>query len=57
MIDNIYFKCFNHFCVCECNPLILCLEDKLPNLCQFMSPKRNIHAQLTSNCILEGKSL
>lgn len=40
MIDNIYFKCFNHFCVCECNPLILCLEDKLPKFVSIYVPEK-----------------
>lgn len=40
MIDNIYFKCFNHFCVCECNPLILCLEDKLPKFLSIYVPEK-----------------
>lgn len=29
-----------YFCVCECNPLILCLEDKLPKFVSIYVPEK-----------------
>lgn len=38
--DRLYLLQVLYFCVCECNPLILCLEDKLPKFVSIYVPEK-----------------